>query len=270
MKSHPPGPPVAFVTGASSGFGRALTKELLRRGYVVGAVARRLELLESLKAECNAGDRLHVYSCDVSSQNACKVTIQKFLKTVGRVDLVIANAAVADYIWMGEDEPNLWTRLIDINVNGVLNTVLPFIPQMRAQGYGHLSAIGSVASFRAFPHGPYPASKIAVKYVMDGLRMDLKKDNISTSTLCPGFISTEALPKGVALPFLLSPEVAASIAVRALVKRKKTFVFPWQWKFLLPLLRLLPDAFVVQMMKATHVKIAQAQRTTARPETSRS
>ena len=241
----------AFVTGASSGLGRALSKRLVADGYVVGAVARRGDRLKALASECPAGTVLD-YAVDVTDQQAMLSAIRDFTSRTRRIDLVVANAAIPDYIWHGEDEPEMWTRLIAVNVNGVINTVLPFLPLMRQQTSGHLVAIGSLASLRPMPHGPYPASKVAVEYLMYGLGMDLARYGIHTSTVMPGFVDTEVLPKDRRYPFLQSTEQGVDQVISAIRRRKKRHIFPWQWRLLAPFMRLLPDFMIQKALDQAH------------------
>lgn len=251
------GQPCAFVTGASSGIGRALAKRLASQGYVVGVVARRQDRLEDLAAECKGPGTIHPYAVDVSDQSSMLQTIKEFLQKTQRIDLVVANAGIPDYVWHGENEPEKWTRLIDVNVNGVINTVLPFLPKMRTQGYGHLVAVGSVASLRPMPYGPYPASKAAVEYLMRGLGMDLKKDGISSTVVMPGFVDTEALPKDQEFPFLISTEQGVDEILYAIAHKKKKYIFPGAWRFIAPILRRAPDGVIQRMLDKTHGNIVR-------------
>lgn len=248
----------AFVTGASSGIGRAIAKRLASEGYGVGVVARRLDQLKSLALECESPDSIFDYAVDVSDQARMLQAIEDFTGRTQRIDLVIANAGIPDYVWHGENEPEKWTRLIDVNVNGVINTVLPFLPLMRKQGYGHLVAVGSLASLRPMPYGPYPASKVAVEYLMRGLGMDLKKHGIHCTTVMPGFVDTEALPKDQEFPFLISTEQGVDEILYAVKRKKKTYIFPRPWRLMAPVLRHAPDFVIQRMLDETHGKMKPA------------
>jgi len=248
----------AFVTGASSGIGRALAKRLVSEGYRVGVVARRLDRLESLASECAGQESILHYAVDVSDQTKMLQAIEDFTGRTQRIDLVIANAGIPDYVWHGENEPEKWTRLIEVNVNGVINTVLPFLPLMRKQGYGHLVAVGSLASLRPMPYGPYPASKVAVEYLMRGLGMDLKKHGIHCTVVMPGFVDTEALPKDQEFPFLISTEQGVDEILHAVKKKKKTYIFPRPWRLMASVLRRAPDFVIKRMLDQTHGKMKPA------------
>src|SRR5436309_12559157 len=162
-----------FITGASSGIGEGLARRWAGQGVTLGLVARRHERLDRLAAELRErGATVHVHAADVADTAAMKGIVATFLAAAGGVDLVVANAGVGIRSALLEGEVSEPARLTQVNVVGVINTVVPCLPAMVAQGSGVLVAIASVAGWRALPgRTAYSASKAAVITFMDGLRL---------------------------------------------------------------------------------------------------
>jgi len=181
-----------FITGASSGLGRGLALHYATAGATVGMCARRGEVLAELAGEITArGARPIVLAGDVSDTAAMAKNAVEFVDRAGGVDLVIANAGmgIPNLIPSGQAEPI--ARLMRVNVIGVTNTLVPFVPIMLLQRGGTLVATSSVAGHRAMPgRAAYGASKAAVISFMDALRMDLHGSGVHAMTLCPGFVHT--------------------------------------------------------------------------------
>lgn len=233
-----------FITGASAGIGWALGKALAASGVTLGLAARRRERLEGLASEVEArGAAALVYEVDVRDSVAMAKAADDFVRRAGGVSLVIANAGVSSggRLENGVAEP--LNQVFAVNVMGVLNTIAPFVPHMIRQNAGQLVAISSVAAFRGLPgRADYNGSKAAVNTMMDGFRLELKPHGIRVTTICPGFIESEMTAKNTfKMPFLLNAEPAAKLILKAIRRNKKTYVFPWQWRVLLPLVVRLPD-----------------------------
>ena len=126
-----------FITGASSGLGEGLARHYGHTGAVIGLVARRAQKLEALADDLQSrGAEAHIYSQDVSDTAAMAQAADHFLSAAGGIDLVIANAGVGLKFSVQEETADQIVRLMNTNVNGVINTLLPFIPAMVAQHSG--------------------------------------------------------------------------------------------------------------------------------------
>jgi len=235
-----------FITGASSGLGRGLALHYAGPEAVVGVCARRDELLRELAAEIEGrGARALVYAVDVADTAAMKNTVADFVQKAGAVDLVVANAGIGipSGIVAGESEPI--ERLLRINLIGVTNTVVPFVPTMIAQGRGVLAAVASVAGHRGMPfRAAYGASKAGVIEFMSALRMELFGTGVHAMALCPGFVRTPMTARLTKMPFVLEQDEAVRLMVRAIARRERTYTFPWQLRWLRPVLRNAPEWFI--------------------------
>lgn len=224
-----------FITGASSGIGRALALHYADRNATLGLVARRKEALESLASELRGrGARAIVYAADVSDGDAVRAAIDDFVRNAGGADRVIANAGIGVGDSISQGDARSIARLMAVNVVGVTNTIVPFVPVLLRQGSGTLVAVSSMAGHRGLPgRAAYSASKAAVITFMDALRMQLAGSGVHAMTLCPGFVRTpmtEDLKHN--LPFLLDVEDAARLMVSAIEHRKRTYTLPWQMELL--------------------------------------
>jgi short-subunit dehydrogenase len=235
-----------FISGASSGIGEFLAYAYASRGAIVGLSARRKDKLEKVAAKCREfGGEATVYEVDTKNRQASKDAADDYTHKIGGIDLVIANAGIGNHDDIINGDASVIDDILETNIIGVTNTLIPFIPTMKKQKHGILVPISSVASFFALPyHGGYSASKIAIRVIADSWRITLHKYNIQITTICPGFIETPMTAGQKNMPFLLPVETAAEKIVGAIDRGKKTFVFPWQMKMMIPLLRILPDGLM--------------------------
>lgn len=227
--------PVALITGASTGLGEALARELARRGWKIGLVARRAELLEALAEELRAsGAEAAAATADVTDRAAMEGAVRALEAALGPTDLLVANA--------GGSQPSPATKvpvdaLVDVmrlNYFGVVNAVGAVLPGMLERRAGHIAAVSSVASFRGLPaHGAYCASKAAVSTLFESFRTDLRGTGIAVTTIHPGFVETPLTKKNrFPMPFLMKADRAARIMADGLEARRADVTFPWQMAFL--------------------------------------
>jgi short-subunit dehydrogenase len=239
-----------FITGASSGLGEGLARHYARAGATIGLCARREALLEELARTVEtAGARAVIHAVDVSDTAQMQEAAASFATASGGIDLVIANAGIGipSETLAGKSEPI--ARLMRVNVIGVTNTIVPFVPLMVQQGSGTLVAVSSVAGHRGLPgRTAYSASKAAVITFMDALRLDLHGTNVHAMTLCPGFVHTPltaSLPGK--LPFVITRDEAVKLMTGAIDRRAKTFTFPWQMRIMSALMKRAPEAILRRM-----------------------
>jgi short-subunit dehydrogenase len=232
-----------FLTGASTGIGAALAVEYAAPGVTLGLVARRAEILAEVLAKAEArGARVLAYPVDVTDREAMERVAASFVADAGGADLVIANAGIGWHTRKSSIENTREVaRVAETNLVGVVHTLCPFIAPMRAARAGHLVATGSVAGFAGLPVGTYSASKAGVRTFMDTLRVYLGGEGIAVTTLCPGFVDTPIVADNpYPMPFLISAEKAAKLVRKGLRAGKKTYVFPWIWRLVIPLMKLAP------------------------------
>lgn len=236
-----------LITGASSGIGQALAEALAGPGITLGLVARRSERLAQVRAAAEAdGAKVATYTADVTDTARMTQIAAEFTSMAGGVTHAFANAGTSNPDRVLEGDPSKLVHLMNVNVIGVINTLMPLVPTMKDRGRGHLVAISSVAGFRALPgQGGYCASKAAVMVLMDGFRPKLAPHGIQVTTICPGFIHTELTANNkFPMPFIMGADKAARLMLEAVAKGKRTYVLPWQMRMIVPLLTRVPDALL--------------------------
>jgi short-subunit dehydrogenase len=234
---------VVFLTGASSGIGEALARHYAARGAKLGLVARRADLLESLRESLPPG--AETYTADVRDLAALKAAAADFVAKHGVPDLVIANAGVSHgTLTEYADDIDVFRQIMDINVIGMVNTFHPFVAAMRAAGRGTLAGVASVAGYRGLPGaGAYSASKAAAIRYLESLRVEMRGTGVRVATVCPGYIATSMTERNpYPMPFIISADEFARRFALAIDGGKNYTVIPWQMGLIAKLLTVLPNA----------------------------
>lgn len=234
------------ITGASSGLGQALARELAVRfpGSTMLLLGRRLERLRDLAASLPAVTAV-CESVDVTDQPRLAAICRAFVDAHGAPDIVIASAGISAGTLTDEQEDRaVFERIMAVNVQGTFDTFAPFLPAMKEARCGTLVGIASVAGVRGLPgSGAYSASKAAVAVYLESLRLEMRAHGIAVVTISPGFIDTE-MTRGnpYHMPFLMPAAQFARRAVDAILARQRRIVIPWQMGWVARLLRILPAA----------------------------
>jgi short-subunit dehydrogenase len=222
---------VVFITGASSGIGRALALELGRRGASLGLLARRAEALRELVSEIEqAGGRAVAVPGDVRDAEAVRAAADEVRARFERIDVLIANAGIATTDHITDVRPEVVNEVMSINVMGAANSVAAVLPEMLSRGSGQLVAISSLSAYRGLPKSAvYCASKAAVSAYFESVRVDLRGTGVDVTIIHPGFIKTP-LTEGrkAKMPYLMELDAATKKIVRAIETRRRSCAFPWQ------------------------------------------
>jgi 3-hydroxy acid dehydrogenase/malonic semialdehyde reductase len=183
----------AFITGATSGIGRATAREFANHGIRLVICGRRKDRLENLKIELGSKTEVHTFMFDVRDKQAVADAVSSLPQAFSQIDILVNNAGNAHGlapIQTGDLED--WDNMMDINVKGLLYVSKAIIPQMVARQSGHIINVGSLAGKEAYPNGAvYCASKHAVDALNKGMRMDLNAAGIRVGAVNPGLVETE-------------------------------------------------------------------------------
>lgn len=228
--------PVALITGASAGIGEALARELAKRGWTLGLVARRQPLLDELAEELRKGGAtVATASADVTDRAQVEAAVRSIEAAVGPVDLLVANAGGGTPSPAKAVPVDALVDVMRLNYFGVVYSVGAVLPGMLARRSGHISVVSSVAGFRGLPGGAaYSASKAAVSTMFESFRTDLRGTGVAVSTIHPGYVETPLTAKNrYPMPFLMKADRAARIIADGLQAKRTDITFPWQMAWLL-------------------------------------
>ncbi|MFZ6663677.1 SDR family NAD(P)-dependent oxidoreductase [Peijinzhouia sedimentorum] len=229
---------IVWITGASSGIGRALALEFARQGAIVAVTARRVELLKKLVIEIKAeGGNAKAFYCDILNDSSIQKCISDLISEYGKLDIAIANAGFGVVGKIEDLTEKDWQRQLNGNVVGLALTIKYALPELR-KTQGRIVLMGSVSAFVPNPNvGAYGASKAAVHSIGETLQVELLGSGVTCTTIHPGFVVSEITridndgsyhkdredprPSNLMWP----TNRAAKVIVNAIAKRKKVFVF---------------------------------------------
>ncbi|MFT5731939.1 MAG: NAD(P)-dependent dehydrogenase (short-subunit alcohol dehydrogenase family) [Planctomycetota bacterium] len=215
----------AFITGATSGLGRAIALELGRRGTFIHALGRREDRLLDLIAELQRGDQnggMH-HVVDVTDPEALRTAILRADGGEGGpLDLVIANAGIAENGIEAKDAADAARQVLAVNAVAAAATLEFGKALMLPRGKGQLCAISSLAGIRGLPGAPaYCASKAALSTYVEALRFELRGTGLRITDVQPGFVKTAMTDRNrFSMPFLLELDDAAARTVKALLRKR--------------------------------------------------
>lgn len=235
-------PASILITGASSGLGRALAEAYAAPGVALFLGGRDVARLDAVAAACrDKGAVAYPAGIDVTDRDAMAAWVDH-AEGVAPLDLVIANAGISGGTGGVSDTAERDRRIFAVNVEGVMNTVLPALPPMRARRRGQVAVMSSLAGFAGMASAPaYCASKAAVRLWGEGLRGWLAAEGVRVSVICPGFVETPLTAvNNFPMPLLMPPERAAALIVRGLAANRGRIAFPWPMLAAVRLLAALP------------------------------
>ena len=232
---------IIWITGASSGIGKALAVKFAENGWKVAASARRENLLNELR---NINQNIYPYPLDVTKIEKCISTAKSIIQEQGGIDICVFGTGMHDP--KSEKRFNLdkIREIMEINYFGTINSINSVYDYFSEKKNGQLSIISSVAGYRGLPAaGAYCASKSALISYTESLYFDLKRKNIKVSIICPGFIKTPMTDQNdFPMPMLKSPEFAANKIYAGLIHKNNFEIhFPKSFTFLMKIIQILPN-----------------------------
>lgn len=244
---------VVWITGASSGIGKAMAAEWAKLGYKVALSARRKELLDKVADEIrSSGGEAIAVTCDILEEDSIAHAVQEVIATWGQLDVVVANAGFGVFGSIEKLSAKDWSRQFQGNVTGLALTVKYALPHLM-KTKGRIGLVGSVGAFLPSPNlGAYGASKAAVHSIGQTLQVELMGTGVSCTTMHPGFVVSEIARvdnEGVWHPerpdprpanFIWPTDKAAKVMVKAMLKRKRTYIFTGHGKVFVWLQRWFP------------------------------
>lgn len=229
---------VVWITGATSGIGRACALEFAREGAKVSVSSRRLDRLDDLVSELTRqGHDALATPCDVTDESSIERAIEATVQRFGRLDVVLACAGYGVAGKIEDLDVDDWRLQFDTNVLGVIRTLKHSLPELR-KTKGRIALVGSVGAFVYMPGtAAYSASKAAVRAIGETLSSELVGSGVTCTTIHPGFVESEIIkidkrggyhddwPDARPAQLLWSAKDAARVMVRAIHQRKREFIF---------------------------------------------
>ncbi|TAL02150.1 MAG: SDR family NAD(P)-dependent oxidoreductase [Rhodospirillaceae bacterium] len=234
-----------LITGASSGIGEALALAYAAAGVTLSLTGRNAARLAAVCDACaKRGAAADGVVLNVADADAVAAWITARDATAP-LDLVIANAGISSSTDAdsASDGAAQTRRILRVNIDGVVNTVLPTISAMRTRRRGQIAIVSSLAGFRDVGGNPaYGASKAAVRVWGEGLRRVLAADDIGVSVICPGFVRSRITDANrFHMPFFMEAPKAAAIIMAGLAANRGRITFPWPMAALTWFFAALPD-----------------------------
>ena len=246
---------VIWITGASSGIGKALSLKFANEGWIVAASARRENLLEELK-ELN--ENIHSFPLDVTNSNQCKAVFENITKKFNDIEISVFCTGMHDP--KSEKEFNLdkIKEIMEVNYFGTMNSINSVYKYYSEKKSGQISIVSSVAGYRGLPAaGAYCASKSALTSFAESLHFEMKRKNIRISLVSPGFIKTPMTDKNeFPMPMIKSPEFAAEQIYNGLIQSNSFEIhFPKLFTYIMKFLKILPNSIYLKLVEKGMKKI---------------
>lgn len=225
-----------WVTGASSGIGRELALQLARAGARVIASARNTDALSALS---ELHPNIQTLRFDVTDSSALDAVGEQLEKLTPSLDRLVLNAGGCEYLDLEQPDWDMMRRIMAVNFFGAVNTLAIAMPLLeRSHHRGHIVGVVSLATAAPFTRAEaYGASKAALQYFLDSLRVDLRARQMDVTVINPGFVKTPLTDKNdFPMPFLVKVETAAQKMLHAIARRRRQYDFPLRLSWLLKLL----------------------------------
>lgn len=229
-----------LITGASSGLGWALAHALAPYKIHFCLLARREAEMQRLAAQLEStGSRFWIRACDVRHRNEVEKAVKDFVAESGKLDVAWVNSGIG-----GETSRVKWDwefveHMIDTNFKGALYTAQACLDVMSQQKHGALVGVCSAAAMRGLPaRSIYSATKVALAYYLESAAVEYPE--LQITTIHPGFVDTAINRGNPNRIFLMMPERAAHIMIKAVAQKKREIIFPWQMKVIYHVVRVAP------------------------------
>ena len=239
---------VIWITGASSGIGKALSIKFAKEGWIVAASARREGLLQELT---KINQNIHSFQLDVTNPEQCKKVFEDIKNKFNNIEISIFGTGIHDPNSEKKFNLDKIRKIMEVNYFGTMNSINSVYDYYNDKKSGQISIISSVAGYRGLPAaGAYCASKSALTSFAESLRFEMMRKNVRVSLVSPGFIKTPMTDQNdFPMPMIKSPEFAAEQIYIGLTKKTWFEIhFPKAFTFFLKFLRILPNSIYFKLI----------------------
>ena len=237
-----------WITGASTGIGRALAIKFAKNGWNVAASARRENLLKELE---ESNQNIYSFPLDVTDKEECKIVFKKIKEKFNNIDISFFSTGTWDPRKEKEIDVEQIENVMKVNFFGTLNSIKSVEKYFKDLGKGHISIVSSIAGYRGLPNSTgYGPSKSALNNLAESLYFDFKRYGVRVSLISPGFIKTPMTDKNdFKMPFLKTTEYAADKIYDGLVNSNVFEIhFPKQLTLILKFLKILPNWLYLKLL----------------------
>ncbi len=238
---------IVWITGASSGIGKAIAMEMLSQGYQLILSGRNVDALNSI----TAGTDALVLPFNVTELSENLAAAKKIEAAFGYVDIALLNAGSCEYIDVNAFESQIFEKMIKTNFLSMVYGVEAALPLLRKSHTPQLVGMSSSVAYLGLPRSEaYGASKAAILNFLEGLRLSLAREKIDVSVILPGFVKTPLTDKNdFPMPMMIDASVAAKKIVKKIQQKKFVIGVPFLFVFLLRLLSFLPQNLRFHLLK---------------------
>ncbi len=229
-----------WITGASEGIGKAVAMQMADEGYKVYISARSKDKLDEIANSYSGKGEIHSAPLDVTDRAANKKCVERIIKESSSLAICILNAGTFKPMRGNDLNFEGFDFTHSVNIDGVINGLIPSVDAMKEAGQGQIAIVSSVAGYGGLPkNGPYGLSKAGLINLAESLKYDFDKMNIKIQMITPGFIDTPLTKKNdFPMPFLMPVEKAAERMVHGLEKPNFEITFPRRFTYMLKFMNL--------------------------------
>ena len=246
---------IIWITGASSGIGKALAIKFAEKGWTVAASARRENLLEDLN---KFNPNIYSFPLNVTEIENCKLIANKIIEKFGGIDICVFGTGMHDPKSEKRFNLNKIREIMEVNYFGTMNSINSIYEYFSEKKNGQISIISSVAGYRGLPAaGAYCASKAALTSYAESLNFDMQMKDVKVSLISPGFIKTPMTDQNdFPMPMIKSPEFAANEIFKGLTEKKSFEIhFPKAFTYFLKFLQIIPSSIYFKLVSKGMKKI---------------
>lgn len=241
---------VVWLTGASSGIGMELAKELLEAGAKVAVTSRNRAKLEVI---FGSYPKALIAPGDLTDYGDNSRIVKQITAKYGALDCVIFNAGNAEYIDIKKFSHRPFANMMETNFLSMVKGIEASLPALRESKHPYLVGMSSSVAWQGLPRGQsYSASKAAIRNLFQGLKIELASEDIAVSWICPGFVKTPLTDKNTFdMPGIISVEDAAKTIFTKLQKQTTEIHFPKRFTLFLKGISMLPASWAAKLLKGT-------------------
>ena len=241
---------VIWITGASSGIGRALVIALSEIDCQLFITSRSKEKLKETVEQC-AHKNIVVLEGDLTSKQVNQELVASIQESCGRLDIAIFNAGTCEYVDIENFDSELFIRQMDTNFTSMVYGIEAALPLLKKSNQAQLIGMSSTSAYLGLPRAEaYGATKAAIRNLFSALRISLQPYHISASVICPGFVETELTAQNdFEMPALISAQQASTHILKGIAAHTQEIHFPKRFSVTLKFIASLPNPLVSWLVK---------------------